>query len=122
VAKGKKFTSPSYLQSTPHGYYFRYKVPPDVRPVIGRTELESSLRTGKLSETKEQSAKSDYHDVSEPVEWLLADNGLDVNKESEVYGISLISDEYGLYFMDNFSQISTIQSNPEPKPGACQPS
>ena len=64
VAKGKKFTSPSYLQSTPHGYYFRYKVPPDVRPVIGRTELESSLRTGKLSEIKEQSAKSDYHDVS----------------------------------------------------------
>jgi len=29
-------------------------------------------------------------------------------KYSEVYEISLISDEYGLYFIDNFSQILTI--------------
>ena len=155
----KKFTSPSYLQPTPHGYYFRYKIPPDVRSIIGRTELKCSLRTGRLSEakarsgilsslthlavsnircggrmselsqseiqklvkrrfdqaleddeamranrkplgeeewmydwnlnetflseTKEQLAKSDYHDVSGAVEWLLADNGLDVNKESK---------------------------------------
>jgi hypothetical protein len=43
-------------------------------------------------------------------------------KNSEVYEISLISDEYGLYFIDNFSQLLTIQSNPEPKPGAWQPS
>ncbi len=159
MAKRKKFTSPSYLQSTPHGYYFRYKVPPDVRPAVGRTELKCSLRTGRLSEakarsgmlsslthlavsnircggrmselspaeiqklikqrfeqaleedetnrtnrktlgeeewmhkwslnetflseTKEDLAKSDYHDVSGAVEWLLSDNGLDVNKESE---------------------------------------
>jgi len=44
------------------------------------------------------------------------------SKNIEVYEISLISDEYGLYFIDNFSQLLTIQSNPEPKPGAWQPS
>jgi hypothetical protein len=44
-----------------------------------------------------------------------------ISKNSEVYEISLISDEYGLYFIDNFSQLLTIQSNPEPKPGAWQP-
>jgi len=45
-----------------------------------------------------------------------------ISKNLEVYEISLISDEYGLYFIDNFSQLLTIQSNPEPKPGAWQPS
>ena len=45
--------------------------------------MKCSLKTGKLSETKEQLAKSDYHNVSKPVEWLLADNGLDVNRQSE---------------------------------------
>jgi len=35
-----------------------------------------------LSETKDQLAKFDYHDVSEPVEWLLANSGLDVNREA----------------------------------------
>jgi len=85
VAKRKKFTSPSYLQSTPHGYYFQYKTPPDFRSDIGHTELKCSLRTGRRPETKEHLAKPDYHNVSKPVEWLLADNGLDVNKQSESF-------------------------------------
>ena len=45
--------------------------------------VEWDLNSSFLSETKEQLAKSDYHNVSKPVEWHLVDNGLDVNKQSE---------------------------------------
>jgi hypothetical protein len=55
VANKKRITLPSHLQLTPHGYYFRYSVPPDVRPIFGRSELKCSLRIGKLSEAKERS-------------------------------------------------------------------
>ncbi|MGB5746028.1 MAG: hypothetical protein WBM69_03545 [Desulfobacterales bacterium] len=34
---------------------------------------------------KKKKLTSPYHNVSKPVEWLLADNGLDVNKESESF-------------------------------------
>ncbi len=46
---------------------------------------ELSLNSSFLYETKEQLSKSDYHDVSEAVEWLLTDNDLDVNRESESF-------------------------------------
>lgn len=54
------------------------------RKPLSEEELmdELNLNSSFLSETKEQLAKSDYHDVSEPVEWLLADNDLDVNRGS----------------------------------------
>jgi integrase len=57
------------------------------RKPLGEEELmvEWDLNSSFLSETKEQLAKSDYHNVSKPVEWLLADNGLDVNRQSESF-------------------------------------
>jgi len=57
------------------------------RKPLSEEELmdELDINASFLSETKEQLAKSDYHDVSEPAEWLLADNGLNVNRESESF-------------------------------------
>lgn len=38
----------SYLLETPHGYYFRMKVPKDLREVIGKRELKKALSTFNL--------------------------------------------------------------------------
>ena len=48
-------SSPSYLQITATGYYFRFSIPLDVRSKFKKAELKCSLRTGKLSETKYKS-------------------------------------------------------------------
>jgi hypothetical protein len=55
------------------------RLPERMPKMANRTKFSSpSFR----SETKERLAKFDYHDVSEPVEWLLADNSFDVNREA----------------------------------------
>lgn len=41
--------SPNYLLQTPYGYYYRHKIPPDLRALVGKTELRYSLKTGLLS-------------------------------------------------------------------------
>jgi len=46
-------SSPSYLLRTPYSYYFRIKIPDDLRLHFnGRTEIKRSLETGYLSEAK----------------------------------------------------------------------
>ncbi len=44
--------SPSYLSNSPHSYYFRMRVPQDVRYLFCKTELHWSLQTGYLSVAK----------------------------------------------------------------------
>jgi hypothetical protein len=34
-----------YLLATPHGFYFRMKVPPDLRIRLGKRELKKALNT-----------------------------------------------------------------------------
>ena len=38
--------SKSYLLATPANWFFRRKVPPDLRSTLGRRELKVSLKTG----------------------------------------------------------------------------
>ena len=46
-------SSPTYLLHTPYSYYFRIKIPDDLRLHFnGRTEIKRSLETGYLSEAK----------------------------------------------------------------------
>ena len=46
-------SSPSYLLHTPYSYYFRIKIPNDLRLHFhGKTEIKRSLETGYLSEAK----------------------------------------------------------------------
>jgi len=46
-------SSPSYLLHTPYSYYFRMKIPKDLRLQFdGKTEIKRSLQTGYLSEAK----------------------------------------------------------------------
>ena len=46
-------SSPTYLLQTPYSYYFRIKVPDDLRLHFhGKTEIKRSLETGYLSEAK----------------------------------------------------------------------
>lgn len=44
--------SPTYLIQTQYGYYYRHKVPPDLRHLVGKTELRYSVNTGKFSLAK----------------------------------------------------------------------
>ena len=44
--------SPTYLIQTQYGYYYRHKVPIDLRPLVGKTELRYSVNTGKFSLAK----------------------------------------------------------------------
>jgi integrase len=47
--------SPSYLLWTPYGYYFRLRVPADLRQYLGiKTELRYALKTGNQSAAKEK--------------------------------------------------------------------
>lgn len=41
--------SPNYLLQTPYGYYYRQKIPPDLRQLVGKTKLRYSLKTDLLS-------------------------------------------------------------------------
>jgi hypothetical protein len=43
-----KSKNPSYIHKLPSGYIFRYTIPKDIRPYIGKTELRYSLKTGKI--------------------------------------------------------------------------
>ena len=46
-------SSPTYLLHTPYSYYFRIKIPDDLRLHFnGRTEIKRSLETGYLAEAK----------------------------------------------------------------------
>jgi len=47
-------TSPSYLVRTPFAYCFRMVVPKDIQPLVGKTELRYSLRTGSLQAAKQK--------------------------------------------------------------------
>jgi integrase len=49
---GAKLRLPSYLISTASGYYFRVIIPLDLRPIVGRSELRYSVRTGFIGEAK----------------------------------------------------------------------
>jgi len=44
--------NPTYLYHCPYGYYFRLRVPLDLKGYVGKTELRYSLRTNTLSEAK----------------------------------------------------------------------
>lgn len=44
--------SPSYLIRNTSSYCFRMCVPKDLKPIVGKTELRYSLRTGSLSVAK----------------------------------------------------------------------
>lgn len=47
--------SPSYLLWTPYGYYFRLRVPADLRPYLGiKTELRYALKTGNQFEARQK--------------------------------------------------------------------
>ena len=46
--------SPSYLVHTPFAYCFRMAVPKDIQPLVGKTELRYSLKTGSLSAAKQK--------------------------------------------------------------------
>ena len=46
-------SSPSYLFRTPYSYYFRIRIPDDLRlHFAGRTKIKRSLQTGYLSDAK----------------------------------------------------------------------
>jgi len=46
-------SSPSYLIQTPYSYYFRLRIPDDLRLYFnGKTEIKRSLPTGYLSDAK----------------------------------------------------------------------
>jgi|GEM_PF-2944703 len=36
----------NYLYHHPSGYFFRYRIPQDLKAVVGKTEFRYSLRTG----------------------------------------------------------------------------
>ena len=44
--------SPTYLIQTPYGYCYRHRVQPDLRSLVGKTELRYSVNTGKFSLAK----------------------------------------------------------------------
>ena len=49
----RQTNSPSYFIWTPYGYYFRLRVPADLRQHLGiKTELRYALKTGKAREQK----------------------------------------------------------------------
>ncbi len=48
---------PSYLLSTPHGYYFRLKIPHDLRIHFKKNELKKTLNTNDLRVAKKLAAK-----------------------------------------------------------------
>lgn len=41
-------TTPAYLLQKPSGYYFRYQLPSDIKPIVKQSELRYSLRTRAL--------------------------------------------------------------------------
>ena len=46
-------SSPSYLFQSPYSYYFRIRIPDDLRlHFAGKTEIKRSLQTGYLSDAK----------------------------------------------------------------------
>lgn len=45
-------SAPTYLLPHPSGYIFRYAIPKDIRPIIGKSELRYSLQTGILNVAK----------------------------------------------------------------------
>ena len=45
-------SAPTYLLPHPSGYIFRYSIPKDLRPIIGKSELRYSLQTGILNVAK----------------------------------------------------------------------
>jgi len=44
--------SAAYLYHSPHSYYFRIRVPEDLKSIIDKGEVRCSLRTGRLSIAK----------------------------------------------------------------------
>lgn len=49
---GSTCFNPSCLYQTPSGYIFRFRVPADIKPVVGRVEFRYSLRSGALRVAK----------------------------------------------------------------------
>lgn len=49
--------APSYLFKHRHIFYFRVAVPPDIRPLLSRTEFRVSLKTAYLSEARVKAAR-----------------------------------------------------------------
>lgn len=54
---GAKTHSPAYLVFQSSGYCFRFIVPEDLRPIVGKRELRYSLRTGFVSLAKERARR-----------------------------------------------------------------
>ncbi len=48
--------SPTSLIQTQYGYYYRHKVPLDLRSLVGKTELRYSVRTGMFSLAKSRAS------------------------------------------------------------------
>lgn len=44
-----KSKNPSHIHKLPSGYIFRYTIPKDIRPYLGKTELRYSLKTSKIA-------------------------------------------------------------------------
>ena len=45
-------SAPTYVHHTPYGYYFRLRIPLDLKDIFGKTELRYSLRTNVMSDAK----------------------------------------------------------------------
>ena len=52
MAVSNRTSTPTYLVRTPYSYCFRYRIPPDLRIVVGRTEIRYSLKTGYIGKAK----------------------------------------------------------------------